>query len=105
MNYLDDAFETLREHRLVWSQYQFSTQWLGRSKSYYAYLKSSGSAPSAQALLTLVVRLDEHFNLQAHNAVSEQSGEMARLGELRNVLWKGITKSTTDNQSIGTIKG
>src|SRR5471030_3076978 len=39
------------------SEHVYSVQWLGRSRTYYAYLKSTGNEPCVECLLYLMVKL------------------------------------------------
>lgn len=48
-----DAYDHLHEHNLVDSQYQFSKDWLKKSKSYFGYLKCSGAETNAEVCLNL----------------------------------------------------
>ncbi len=91
MESLEKAFEALKQCRLVWSQYEFSRDWLGRSKSYYAYLKSSNAVPSTDALATLVVHLDRYCGDAALSEGGRQSADYARLKASRDEIWQDIT--------------
>ena len=49
---IESAFDELNRNYSV-TQYDFSTDWLGKSKSYYGYLKSSGAQAGNEVLLAI----------------------------------------------------
>lgn len=51
------VYMLLRDFGICTSESLYSVQWLGRSKSYYAYLNSSGNEPNVESLLFLMVKL------------------------------------------------
>lgn len=59
---LQDIFEELNEVRLCKSAYDFSTNYLGKSKSYYSVLKANKSEPSICTLAVLETALEEQAN-------------------------------------------
>lgn len=59
MNQLEDIYHELRDLGVCSTQAQFSTDWLGRSSGYYAYVKSSGEAPDLASIGMLIGRLKE----------------------------------------------
>ncbi len=50
---ISEAYDHLHEHNLVDSQYQFSKDWLKKSKSYFGYLKCSGAETNVEVCLNL----------------------------------------------------
>lgn len=56
---IDQAYETLREERLCWSQIDYSQNWLGMSKSYYSAMRAINHRPGYKCLSTLLFKLDE----------------------------------------------
>jgi hypothetical protein len=50
---ISEAYDHLHEHNLVGNQYQFSRDWLKKSKSYFGYLKSSQSETTTHVVLNL----------------------------------------------------
>jgi len=53
MNIVDEIFSKLRRRNNHLTAQDFSLEWLGKSKSYYAYLQSTGAEPSLEAVLKL----------------------------------------------------
>jgi len=53
MNIVDEIFSKLRRRNNNLTAQDFSLEWLGKSKSYYAYLQSTGAEPSLEAVLKL----------------------------------------------------
>lgn len=63
MTILTTAYQQLKECDLAKSQYEFSSRWLGKGKSYYSWLKSRQAEPSIEALTCLLVRMDRKIEL------------------------------------------
>ena len=59
MNELNDIFETLRGLGLCRNQAEFSSDWLGRSPGYLAYLKSTGARPDMASIGLVIARLKD----------------------------------------------
>ena len=59
MKTLIEIYELLQALNRCRSQHEFSVKWLGRSKGYFAYLRSSASKPSPTSLLLLSARIRE----------------------------------------------
>lgn len=53
MNIVDEIFSKLRRRNNTLTAQDFSLEWLGKSKSYYAYLQSTGAEPSLEAVIKL----------------------------------------------------
>ena len=52
MDIVRDTYEQLRRDYAM-SEYEYSRNWLKKSKGYFAYLKCTGSQPSLEAILAL----------------------------------------------------
>ena len=65
------TYEKLKDLSLVETQYAFSCNWLGKSKSYMAALKAAGRTESIETLTALVIKLE------ATAREYEQLGNMA----------------------------
>ncbi|WP_167367348.1 DUF6626 family protein [Solemya elarraichensis gill symbiont] len=48
---IDNVYEKLRENDLCSSAYEFSTNYLGKSRSYYSVLKARQLEPSISAIV------------------------------------------------------
>ena len=53
------VFVLLRDFGMCHSEFDYSVEWLGRSKTYLAYLRSSKNYPCVEALVHLSARLME----------------------------------------------
>ncbi len=78
MRDLAQIFKLLCEFDLCSNQTEFSRDWLGRSKGYYAYLRCTGAEPSPASLGMLSARI--------LNASLRVGGKMAEADRKR--LWK-----------------
>lgn len=58
METITRAYATLRELGLARSQYDFSEQWLGQSRSYFSAVKARQSEPSVRSMLYLDHQLE-----------------------------------------------
>lgn len=58
MTILETAYETLKRCDRTQSQYDFSANWCGKSRSYLSWLKSADANPSVQSLATLLFRIN-----------------------------------------------
>ncbi|OEJ65192.1 DUF6626 family protein [Magnetovibrio blakemorei] len=56
---LQQVYDELALQQMNLSQRQFSRDWLGKCETYFAYLKSTGKEPSADALLKLFGNLSK----------------------------------------------
>ena len=75
MDIVRDTYEQLRRDYAM-SEYDFSENWLKKSKGYFAYLKCTGSQPSLEAILALygeaIKRTELFEQLEAqHNGIQK----------------------------------
>lgn len=56
---LEAAYDTLRKCELADSQYQFSDEWCGMSRTYLSWVKAAKAEPSHKALIQLVLKIDD----------------------------------------------
>lgn len=77
-NIVENAYQHLRQHNLVQSQYEFSRNWLHRSAGYYGYLKSSGSEPTAGTVLLLLNECGQRKRFWEDTAQSVRLSTLAR---------------------------
>lgn len=54
---LKEVFEGLRDLQLVETQFEFSTDWVGKNRTYLSCVAARDLTPSADAFLTLMRRL------------------------------------------------
>jgi hypothetical protein len=65
MNIVNETFSKLQRRNNTLTAYDFSTEWLKKSKGYYAYLQSTGAEPSYDAVLGLygtALKQQKHWN-------------------------------------------
>jgi len=61
---LEDIYKRLAfEHETYIPEYLFSKDYLGRNRSYFSYLKSSGKSVSASSLIFLWTKLNTQKNV------------------------------------------
>lgn len=58
MNEIEEIYETLHDLGLCKSQAEYSRDWLGRSKGYFAYLKSTKAPVALSVIGMLIGRLE-----------------------------------------------
>jgi hypothetical protein len=51
------VYSLLDDYGICSSEHVYSVEWLGRSRTYFAYLNSSGNEPNVECLLYLMVKL------------------------------------------------
>lgn len=56
---IEQVYDGLKRCEKARSQYEFSSDWCGMSRSYYSWLKAANARPSVTALATLYVRLEQ----------------------------------------------
>ena len=60
---LQNIYNQLASEHAYLSEREFSRDYLGKSETYFAYLKSAGKSPSSDALLSLWRRLNKEKKL------------------------------------------
>jgi hypothetical protein len=77
---LTEIYKTLQQRKLVEDQYDFSTGWLGKSRSYYSVMISLQRKPSIEVLTTLLMRLkaktqllNEHGQFEVQSRAIQQT--------------------------------
>lgn len=63
---LEHVYQSLREHHLCSSAYDFSERFLGKSKSYYSVLKATHGEPSLAVMMNLEYSLRTTAKLYDH---------------------------------------
>jgi len=69
---IENVYEKLQEENLCSSAYDFSTRYLGMSRSYYSVLKARNENPSIEAIATLEMALlnkSKSFNNNSHPVI------------------------------------
>ena len=88
---LYDIYETLSKIRLCDSAYDFSTEYLGKSKSYFSVIKAQEKEASIDAILRLERVLRQRiidYSKYDYQCYKEKKGELIRLHKLANQLSK-----------------
>lgn len=65
---IEDVFQQLQKEKLCDSAYDFSTRYLGKSRSYYSVIKARNERPSIEAIATLEIALQNTANLYSKNS-------------------------------------
>ncbi len=71
--FLQKVYDELAAEHWDLSERQFSKQYLGKCETYFAYLKSTGKEPSADAMLKLWGKLNREKELYESNLQLAQS--------------------------------
>lgn len=66
---IDTVYQKLHEQRLCKNAYDFSTRFLGKSKSYYSVLKTRNDQPTMEAIATLEIALKNISSIYDNNDV------------------------------------
>lgn len=92
----ETTYTKLRHLNLVESQYDYSSGWLGKSKTYMAALKAADRAESVEVLARLVIKLEAtareyemlgkleggehvaHYSAELHTLAKEVWGNIRR---------------------------
>ncbi len=74
---IDEIYGRLRITGYVVDQYSFDRQYLGKKPGYYAYLKSTNSAPSIDTLMRLHYKILE--TRKVHQIYGVDTGELEEL--------------------------
>lgn len=80
---INEVFDTLRAYKLVDSESEFSTDWLGRSECYMRSLRFNDAEPSVGSVAICASKL-QHYGLRmadidAHRALGERFIELSSL--------------------------
>lgn len=80
---LNEVFDTLRAYRLVDSESEFSTDWLGRSECYMRSLRFKNTEPSVGSVAICASKLQHYgqrmVDIDAHKALGERFIELSSL--------------------------
>lgn len=81
--FLEEIYETFRQNSMTKSQYDFSSRWLGKSRSYLSWLKAGQHNPSTDALCHLLFQLehcadDESVEGKERAVVSQDAQKLVR---------------------------
>lgn len=80
MNYfLQKVYDELAAEHWQLTERQFSKQYMGKCETYFAYLKSTGKAPSADALLHLWGKLSTEKELYENGMHRGQSATQKQI--------------------------
>jgi hypothetical protein len=80
---INEVFETLRSYKLVDSESEFSTDWLGRSECYMRSLRFNGIEPSVGSVAICASKLQHYgqrmVDIDAHKALGERFIKLSSL--------------------------
>ena len=85
MEHLKYVYKKLRRAGFVRSQYQFSSEWLERDRSYYSSTRDRGIKPSVAALKILEAKIGSEYDLihQSKTAAPSDEDRLDLLADLK----------------------
>ncbi|MDK9723097.1 MAG: hypothetical protein OEL53_18165 [Rhodospirillales bacterium] len=87
---LKEIYTALHDQHFVASQYEFSKQWLGKSRSYLSSAKARQRTPSVDVLLALSTKLNSFSSSYSKYALPFEGHTSSMLSQLRDRVWKEI---------------
>ncbi len=87
MEHLTYVYKKLRRAGFVRSQYQFSSEWLERDRSYYSSTRDRGIKPSVAALKILEAKIGSEYDL-IHQSKTVAPSDEERLDLLADLKRK-----------------
>lgn len=78
---LKEVFEGLRGLQLVETQFEFSTDWVGKNRTYLSCVAARDLVPSADALLTLMQRLQRKSGEMRKRCQHKEADTLAALAK------------------------
>lgn len=93
---LKEIYTTLHDQNFVRSQYEFSSKWLGKSRSYLSSAKARQRNPSVEVLLALSTKLNSFSTSYSKYALPFEGHTSATLSQLRDRVWKEIMARYTE---------
>ncbi len=98
-------FDELHKVKLCNSAYEFSTNYLGKSKSYYSMLKSKNMEPSIDALSILELVLNEKASLcvgDKFGIVKTRRKKLLKLCKKANALKKQFSVERLNQHRVAS---
>ncbi len=93
---IEDVYMKLQQENLCGSAYDFSTHFLGKSRSYYGVIKTRKDKPSIEAIATLEVALKNTANLYSSNSHPQITKIHRSLCDLSNDVGKYRVQCTQE---------
>ena len=104
MKIVDDVFKKLNNKNRKLSAYDYSTDWLKKSKGYYAYLKSSGEDAGYDAVIGLYGEaLKRHNHWSRYIEKNKDKHEVSHMLSI-TALYEEIADSVLDSIRKTAIK-
>ena len=85
-------YRQLKYWGLAASQYEFSTRWLGQCPSYYSSIKARGFCPNPLALVSLMVRLQNHNEHLLRTDLPRTNNKFAQLSSMLELETKMLSE-------------
>ncbi len=91
MDQTNKIYKILSEMGLTKSQYDFSANWLGQSRSYYSVVKTRRRRPSIKSLMILYLKLNVvHAKLMVSESTRPLNFAADRLAKASALIWKQV---------------
>ena len=87
MEHLKYVYEKLRGAGFVRSQYQFSSEWLERDRSYYSSIRAQGINPTVATYTILEAKIGSEYDL-IHQSQTVAPSDQERLDLLADLKIK-----------------
>ncbi len=93
-NFLQIVYDKLAAEHWDLTERQFSREYLGKCETYFAYLKSTGKEPSADALLKLWGKLNREKKLYEDSIQHAQSAPQMQIVTDWGELYSDLSEAT-----------
>jgi hypothetical protein len=101
--FIENTYEKMKTERIVTSSEQFSTHYLGKSKSYYRAIKAQGLEANNAMLITLVNNLNIHRVMFENKCSSEMSSRYEKWKVIENEVSNELALRATDRGLINNF--
>ena len=101
--FIENTYEKMKTERIVTSSEQFSTDYLGKSKSYYRAMKAQGLEANNAMLITLVNNLNIQRVMFENKCSSEMSSRYEKWKVIENEVSNELALRATDRGLINNF--
>ena len=101
--FIENTYEKMKTEHIVTSSEQFSTDYLGKSKSYYRAMKAQGLEANNAMLITLVNNLNIHRVMFENKCSSEMSSRYEKWKVIENEVSNELALRATDRGLINNF--
>ncbi len=102
MEHLTYVYEKLRGAGFVRSQYQFSSEWLERDRSYYSSIKAQGIKPTVATFTILEAKIGSEYDLihQSKTVAPADEDRLDLLADLKRKARSAIEVRLTEKRDL-----